>query len=156
MLRSNYRSAQSSGLAQSCLGLAIVLLMGSLGSCANPAPNPPSTSPRDFRNQVVQQIGENFTASEAEVYLTRLGDLSDGAIAAYGDRACESFRRGRSLQQMMDTLQEQFPAEEPYITHLQIVLTAQQQRCPESSFPAPGWQRWSLFLAERLNGGDPL
>ncbi|MDX2212086.1 MAG: hypothetical protein SFY66_02240 [Oculatellaceae cyanobacterium bins.114] len=105
---------------------------------------------------MVQDIYNGMPYSQAEVYLTALGQLSDEEIWQYGDRVCESLRRGGNIKIITEQIASQFATHEESFVHNQIMSVAGKQLCPESSFPPAGLPRSLFFMWERLNGGAPL
>lgn len=108
-----------------------------------------------FNQAVAQHIQENseFGFSEAEIYLTVLSNISDEAVYEFGDRTCETLRRGGSQEQIADTIQARFSRDDERMTYRHIARAAEKNLCPESSFPVEGWQRSLFFWKERLNRG---
>ncbi|HEY9645456.1 MAG TPA: hypothetical protein V6C88_03750 [Chroococcidiopsis sp.] len=131
-------------------------LLGSLAGCSQSLPEQSDIT--DFNRSVAQYIQEHsqFGYSEAEVYLTILATIPDQAVYEFGDRTCETRRRGGSSKQIIDIIQSQFEPDDERMTYLYIAQAAEQHLCPESSFPAEGWPRSLFFWKERLNGGQPL
>lgn len=136
--------------------IAGVLLLGSLTGCAQPLPEQAAITA--FSGAVTRQIQEHseFGFSEAEIYLTRLASIPNDEVYEFGDRVCETLRRGGSSQQIAAAIQSQFSYDDERMTYLHIAQAAEQTLCPQSSFPAEGWQRSLFFWQERLNGGQSL
>ncbi len=136
--------------------MVVMWLAGQLAGCA---PSPPDPSMiKLFIQAVTQHIETNseFGFSEAEIYLTVLSHIPDAAIYEFGDRTCETLRRGGSSKQIADTIQARFPRDEERMVYMHIAQAAEKTLCPESSFPVEGWQRSLFFWRERLNGGMPI
>jgi hypothetical protein len=135
---------------------AVLLLSGSLAGCAQSSSG--SSAITTFNRAVTQHINERseFGFSEAEIYLTVLANIPDEAVYEFGDRTCETLRRGGSSKQISDTIQSRFSRDDERMTYLHIAQAAEENLCPESSFPVEGWQRSLFFWKERLNGGQPL
>jgi hypothetical protein len=135
-------------------GMLLALCMGWLGGCSTAPPS--AILLREFKQHVAQNIYDNFGYSEAEVYLTALAELSDEAVSQYGDRVCESIRRGKPFQAIQDDLRQRASSDDREMPYLQIAIVAERQRCPVNGLPQVQWQRSLLFLQEWLNGGQPL
>lgn len=135
---------------------AAILLSGSLVGCAQSLPDQSAIT--TFNRAVTQHIQEQseFGFSEAEIYLTVLSNISDEAVYEFGDRTCETLRRGGSQKQIEDTIKARFSRDDERIIYGHIAQAAEKNLCPESSFPARGWQRALFFWNEHLNGGQPL
>jgi hypothetical protein len=135
---------------------AAILLSGSVGGCAQSLPD--QSAVVTFNRAVTQHIQEysEFGFSEAEIYLTVLSNIPDEVVYQFGDRTCETVRRGGSQEQIADTIEARFSRDDERMTYRHIAQAAEKNLCPESSFPAEGWQRSLFFWIERLNGGQPL
>ncbi len=131
-------------------------LLGSLAGCSQPLPEQSDIT--TFNQAVAQYIQEHskFGYSETEVYLTMLANIPDEAVYEFGDRTCETRRRGGSSKQIIDIIQSRFDRDDERMTYLYIAHAAEQHLCPESSFPMEGWQRSLFFWKESFNGGQPL
>jgi Protein of unknown function (DUF732) len=136
--------------------IAGVLLLGSLVGCAQPPPDQAAITA--FSSAVTQHIQEHseFGFSEAEIYLTKLTSIPNDEVYEFGDRVCETLRRGGSSQQIAAAIQSRFSYDDERMTHLHIAQAAEKTLCPQSSFPAEGRARSLFFWKERLNGGQPL
>lgn len=134
----------------------VILLSGSWAGCAQSRPD--SSAITTFNQAVTQHINEHaeFGFSEAEIYLTVLSNIPDETVYEFGDRTCETLRRGGSSKQISDTIQSQFSRDDQRMTYLHIAQAAAKNLCPESSFPTENWQRSLFFWKEHLNGGQPL
>lgn len=130
-----------------------MVLSGIVVGCAQSGPDQPTVT--TFNQAVAQHIQENseFGFSEAEIYLTVLSNISDEAVYEFGDRTCETLRRGGSQEQIADTIQARFSRDDERMTYRHIARAAEKNLCPESSFPVEGWQRSLFFWKERLNRG---
>lgn len=135
---------------------AVILLSGSLVGCVQSRPDQSTIS--SFYRAVTQHIQEHseFGYSEAEVYLTFLSHIPNEVVYEFGDRTCETLRRGGSSKQIADTIQARFSRDDERMTYLHIAQTAEENLCPEGSFPVEDWQRSLFFRKEHLNGGQPL
>lgn len=135
---------------------AAILLSGSLVGCTRPLPD--QSAMTTFKQAVTQHIQEHseFGSSEAEVYLTVLSHISDNAVYEFGDRTCETLRRGGGRKQIADAIQSRFSRDDKRMTYGHIAQAAEKNLCPASSFPAGDWQRSLFFWKEHLNGGQPL
>lgn len=135
---------------------ALILLFGSLAGCAQSPPDPSTVM--TFNQAVAQHIQDNSEGgySEAEIYLTILSKIPEPMVYEFGERTCETLRRGGSSKQIADTIQTLFSRDDERMTYRHIAQAANQNLCPKSSFPAEGWQRSLFFWKERLNGGQPL
>jgi hypothetical protein len=146
------------------LWIYVLLFVAFLGSCSRPSSSSAVVNQsdfikqRNFRKQVAQNINDTsaFGFSEAEVYLTFLGRLSDKEIFQYGERVCESVRRGDPLERLTEKIFNEAQNRDEAMPYVQIAIVAERQHCPESSLPQIKWQRSLFFLKERLNGGQPL
>ncbi len=134
----------------------VILLSGSLTACAQSRPDLSAIT--TFHQAVTQHINERseFGFSEAEIYLTVLSNLPDEVVYEFGNRTCETLRRGGSREQVADAIQSRFSRDDQRRTYLHIAQAAEENLCPESCFPVAGWQRSLFFWKERLNGGQPL
>lgn len=135
---------------------AAILLLGSVGGCAQSLPDPSAVVM--FNRAVTQHIQDHseFGFSEAEIYLTMLSNIPDEAVYQFGDRTCETLRRGGSQKQITDAIEAQFSRDDERRIYGRIAQAAEKNLCPESSFPAEGWQRALFFWKERWNGGQPF
>lgn len=136
--------------------MAVSLLSGSLTGCSQSLPD--QSAVKVFNQGVAQHIQKysKFGYSEAEVYLTTLSNIPDEAVYEFGDRTCETLRRGGSSKQIVDTIQSRFTHDDERMTYMHIAQVAKKNLCPDSLFPVEGWQRSLFFWIERLNGGQPL
>jgi hypothetical protein len=134
---------------------AVILLSGSLTGCESP---PDKSAVKTFIVEVTQHIEaqSEFGFSEAEIYLTILSNTPDETIYEFGDRTCETLRRGGSSEQIADTIQAQFSRDDERMTYMYIAEVAEKTLCPKRNFPLKGWQRSLFFWKERLNGGQAL
>lgn len=136
--------------------IALGLLSASLTGCSQSLPD--QAAVKVFNQVVAQHIQKysRFGYSEAEVYLTTLSNIPDEAVYEFGNRTCETLRRGGSSQQIVDTIQSRFTRDDERMTYMHIAQVAKKNLCPDRSLPVEGWQRSLFFWKERLNGGQPL
>lgn len=114
------------------LGL-VVMTMG-ISSCFQSLTRPQlaDISPEAFMQEVTQSIYEGFTYSEAEVYLTKLGQLSSAEVFQYGSEVCTQLHQGKDLKTLDQMIRAEMPLEDDYMTHLQIARAAEKVLCPKS------------------------